>query len=170
MRQARSRGGRAFFVSGRGARQRPRLGRPPGCGLDGRVEVRSGVDAEESTRFVVLHHKGHGDPHWDLMIERGGFLETWRLPLPRPVADSLAGPAERIGDHRPAYLDYEGPIGGGRGDVQRLAGGEMRILCFGEAWRRFRIPTGRFSGDYLLERNADGPLWVLSVCRAEDDR
>lgn len=128
------------------------------------------MDAEESTRFVVLHHEGHGDPHWDLMIECGSVLATWRLPLPRPVADSLAGPAERIRNHRPAYLGYEGPIGGGRGDVRRLAGGEMRILRFSEARCRFRIPTGFFSGDYVLERNADGPLWTLSVCRAEDDR
>lgn len=146
------------------------MGRPPRRGLDGRVEVGSGVDAEESTRFVVLHHEGHGDPHWDLMIECGSVLATWRLPLPRPVADSLAGPAERIRNHRPAYLGYEGPIGGGRGDVRRLAGGEMRILRFSEARCRFRIPTGFFSGDYVLERNADGPLWTLSVCRAEDDR
>ncbi|MCG3131487.1 MAG: hypothetical protein FLDDKLPJ_02280 [Phycisphaerae bacterium] len=128
------------------------------------------MHAEESTRYVVLHHEGHGDPHWDLMIEREGVLATWRLPLPRPIADSLAGPAERIGDHRPTYLDYEGPIGGRRGRVRRLGGGEMRILSFGAARCRFRIPTGCFAGEYVLERNADGPIWMLSVCRAENDR
>jgi hypothetical protein len=37
--------------------------------------------------------------------------------------------AERIADHRPMYLDYEGPISGDRGRVVRLARGTI------EHWR-----------------------------------
>ncbi len=33
--------------------------------------------------------------------------------------------AERIADHRPAYLDYEGPISGDRGSVRLLSRGSV---------------------------------------------
>jgi hypothetical protein len=63
-------------------------------------------------RFVVLNHDWP-EPHFDIMLESEGALLTWRLQRP-PVHDQ---PAERIGDHRRAYLDYEGPVSGGRGLV-----------------------------------------------------
>jgi hypothetical protein len=71
-------------------------------------------------RFVILEHD-HPSLHWDLMLECGGVLRTWRLAaLPRP-GETVA--AEAVFDHRPIYLDYEGPIAGNRGRVKRYAGG-----------------------------------------------
>jgi hypothetical protein len=73
-------------------------------------------------RYVILEHD-HPYRHWDLMLEAGDVLRTWRLaetPQPgRPVR------AELIGDHRRAYLDYEGPVSGGRGSVTRWDAGEF---------------------------------------------
>jgi hypothetical protein len=65
-------------------------------------------------RFVILEHD-HPHLHWDLMLEAAGNLRTWRLAAP----PSAAAPVDAIPsfDHRLVYLDYEGPISGGRGRV-----------------------------------------------------
>jgi hypothetical protein len=67
-------------------------------------------------RFVILEHD-HPFRHWDLMLEEGEVLRTWRLPAPPAVGQTVA--AELLGDHRKLYLDYEGPVSRGRGTVQR---------------------------------------------------
>lgn len=81
-------------------------------------------------KFVLLEHDTRPDPaapsnpaavHYDLMIDfdgRGG-LATWRLArLPHGLCDQV--PAERLADHRRAYLEYEGEIRGNRGRVRRV--------------------------------------------------
>jgi len=66
--------------------------------------------------FVVLEHD-HPELHWDLMLEHGGLLKTWRLPeFPRPGQKLLA---QALADHRLHYLNYEGPVSGNRGSVVR---------------------------------------------------
>jgi hypothetical protein len=71
-------------------------------------------------RFVVLEHD-HPELHWDLMLEAGDVLRTWRLHA--PPAPGAAVRATASLDHRPAYLDYEGPVSGGRGHVRRWDAG-----------------------------------------------
>ncbi len=81
-------------------------------------------------RFVLLHHEcppHYEKPsHWDFMLESDGVLRTWELrELPKAwavllgeVAGSATVEALPLPDHRLAYLDYEGPISGGRGSVR----------------------------------------------------
>lgn len=77
-------------------------------------------------RFVILEHD-HPHLHWDLMLEAGEVLRSWRLEsAPRPGQPIRA---EAIGDHRRAYLDYEGPVSGNRGQVKRWDAGSF-------TWRR----------------------------------
>src|SRR5207248_11451375 len=59
-------------------------------------------------RFAILEHD-HPHRHWDLLLEAGPVLRSWRLSAPPGAADDLA--AEPTPDHRPLYLDYEGPVG-----------------------------------------------------------
>jgi hypothetical protein len=73
-------------------------------------------------RFAIVEHD-HPTTHWDLFLEDGPTLRSWRL-LARPVADRVI-PAEPTAAHRPAYLDYEGPVSGGRGSVTRFDAGEF---------------------------------------------
>lgn len=68
-------------------------------------------------RFVVLEHAWQG-VHWDFMLEQAGVLRTWRLP--EPPRHGVTMVAVALPDHRIAYLDYEGPVSGGRGEVRRL--------------------------------------------------
>jgi hypothetical protein len=75
-------------------------------------------------RFVVLRHDGIDAPHFDLMLETapGSPLMTWRSerwPIDRPT------PLVKLGDHRRDFLDYQGPLSGGRGFVTRVDGGTV---------------------------------------------
>jgi hypothetical protein len=106
-------------------------------------------------RFVILHHtQPAAAEHWDLMLQTGDHLATWRLaclPLTRRRAKrdrrvatgglrpqrvkGLPGPdhaallqAQRIADHRIEYLSYEGPLSRDRGHVRRVDEGIYRLL------------------------------------------
>lgn len=71
--------------------------------------------------FALLDHVTDTDRHWDLLVEVPGRerLPTWRLTCdPSQAAGDV--PAERIADHRPLYLDFEGVLSGQRGVVRRL--------------------------------------------------
>ena len=84
---------------------------------------RSGLER----RYVVLHHTGHGEPHYDVMIEPhpgAGRLLTWRSPVWPLVAGATLMP---LGPHRRAYLEREGPVSGGRGEVRRVAEGTCSV-------------------------------------------
>jgi hypothetical protein len=74
-------------------------------------------------RFVLLEHD-YPQLHWDFMLEWGDALRTWRLlAFPQP---GQTVPAEASFDHRRAYLDYEGPVSGNRGQVKRCEGGTFQ--------------------------------------------
>jgi hypothetical protein len=90
---------------------------------------------------VLLRHTPvSGAPHIDWLIaprpvsDPGAReLVTWRLD--EAVALLFAGTAAfafdgvRLPDHRVRYLEYEGEIGAGRGRVDRVRRGEVRILA-----------------------------------------
>src|ERR1043166_2404 len=73
-------------------------------------------------RFVILE-PDHPQLHRDLMLETGDVLRTWRLMRPPEIPGETIE-AVAIGDHRKAYLDYEGPVSGNRGSVRRWDAGE----------------------------------------------
>ncbi len=76
-------------------------------------------------RFVVLEHDGPRGLHWDFMLETGEVLATWALPQPPDAGSDLS--AESLPDHRPAYLDYEGPVSGDRGSVVQWDSGTYEL-------------------------------------------
>lgn len=108
------------------------------------------------TRAVVLEHTlPDGSRHFDWMIERlepgtERRLCTWRTEHRPDVAGRFRG--ERIGDHRAAYLEFEGELSENRGRVVRLASGaaawrhrdEGRI-CVGVDWDHG--PKVRYDGE-----------------------
>ena len=76
-------------------------------------------------RFALLIHDSPRGLHYDFFLEDGEVLKTWALPhLPEPGCEI---PCEALADHRPLYLDYEGPISGGRGTVARWDQGTYSI-------------------------------------------
>ena len=73
--------------------------------------------AMKNNRFVIQEHRTEKDTHWDLMLEMGNSLQTYRLNKePKQI---LHQPAEavKIFDHPLKFLKYEGPVNKGRGQV-----------------------------------------------------
>lgn len=133
-------------------------------------------------RFVIHRHEvpsTFGRPsHWDVMLEEDptpregqhqgdagdtghelGLL-TWaveRLPIGMERV-----PARRLDNHRREYLDYEGPVSGGRGSVCRWDAGTVTWLERGGDFVRVRVVGARWRGIISLRREAadesSGPL------------
>jgi hypothetical protein len=121
-------------------------------------------------RFVVLHHEtppGYPRPsHYDLMLEQGQSLRTWALAsLPELGQEEVV--AEELAPHRLAYLDYEGEVSTGRGQVKRVAAGEYALLE--DTTDRFHIRFDRFdnpqlASEWILTRQPDQPsMWCLTT-------
>ena len=84
-------------------------------------------------RFTISHHTGskEGD-HYDLMLEQGEGLRTWRLVN---TAFQTSQVARQIKDHRKTYLDYEGEVSGDRGRVKIWDTGTYSV----DSWKDDRI-------------------------------
>ncbi|MCC7291261.1 MAG: hypothetical protein IT449_04260 [Phycisphaerales bacterium] len=102
-----------------------------------------------STRYVILHHRAVSGEHWDLMLEHEGVLLTWQLPS--PDLSMLPLQTRRIADHRLAYLEYEGPLSGGRGSVTRVEAGRVTIRDLHATLCAFHLSGGRSEGAFRLE-------------------
>ena len=109
-------------------------------------------------RFVVLTHD-HPFPHWDLMLERGDCLRTWRLVRPPDTATLVE--TEALGDHRLAYLDYEGPVSGGRGTVERWDHGTYEAVESTDNRVVVRLAGRKLDGLATLERLGNGAAWIF---------
>src|SRR5262245_11973321 len=105
-------------------------------------------------RFVILEHD-HPHLHWDLMLEAGDALWTWRLERP-PHGGLETIPAERIGDHRLDYLEYEGPVSRGRGSVKRWDWGTYDLLEGSEDRLRLLFQGQHLDGRATLKRSETG--------------
>ncbi len=84
--------------------------------------------------YVVLYHSGIDHPHFDLLLDPDGVspLLSWRVSDWPPTSESIF---ESIGDHRRAYLTYEGPISNGRGWVEQRESGTYEWVAEGKIVR-----------------------------------
>jgi hypothetical protein len=110
-------------------------------------------------RFVILEHD-HPAKHWDLMLERGEVLRTWRLAASPVVGTAVS--AEASFDHRRTYLDYEGPIRGGRGRVVRWDAGEFVWLTDEANQIAIGLRGERCRGTAVLRRQP-GDSWSFTI-------
>lgn len=128
-----------------------------------------------SQRCVLLSHTlADGSHHYDWMLERagvdgaqeGGRLVTFRVHV--LVHECGAFDAERIGDHRREYLEYEGEISRGRGRVVRVARGVCSIVM--ESERMFIVDCvfeGASTGEVVMRYTGElmGGVWRFTVQR-----
>lgn len=104
-------------------------------------------------RFVVLRHESPRGLHWDFMLQRGETLATWALAREPEAGMPIA--AEALPDHRLAYLEYEGPISGGRGTVTRWDWGSFEPVRWDDLQVLIRLSGTRLLGEVRLDRAAD---------------
>ncbi|MHC4401968.1 MAG: DNA polymerase ligase N-terminal domain-containing protein [Planctomycetota bacterium] len=107
-------------------------------------------------RFVILEHDSPRGRHWDLMLEAAGALATWSLSERPGTAETID--AEALPDHRLAYLDYEGPISGGRGSVARWDRGTYRVERWSAEERIVALRGERLAGRAAVTRSAEDPM------------
>ena len=128
--------------------------------------------------WVLLHHQvdgllvasdglGRGD-HYDLMLSPpgAGLLWTWAIPI-NPVHQELPleCQAERLSDHRRMYLNYQGPVSGDRGHVQRAAKGTFEVVVWSEQQVEVRLRLDEADGrkdSFLVSLTCQSGTWHLS--------
>ena len=97
------------------------------------------------------------------------LLLTWAIPR-NPLGESLPMEcsAERLPDHRRAYLEYEGPISGDRGRVQQVARGSYEVVNWSGEQIELRLECvnemeTRHEGPFLISLSQQrGKCWGLS--------
>ncbi|QGQ22924.1 hypothetical protein F1728_09670 [Gimesia benthica] len=117
-------------------------------------------------QYVILRHN-HPELHWDLMLEEGDVLKTWRLPQPPeidPASDetSLDLTAEALPDHRLVYLEYEGPVSGDRGEVSRWDRGTFTLLERSEDQLVALLTGEELAGRLTLKKQDSENRWSLN--------
>jgi hypothetical protein len=108
-------------------------------------------------RFVILAHD-HPEPHWDLFLEDGSALRSWRLgQLPEAEANVSAEPTP---NHRLDYLDYEGPVSDARGSVKRVESGEFEWIADDPNCLIVRVASHKLTGELEIRQFAS--TWICS--------
>lgn len=108
-------------------------------------------------RYVILEHD-YPALHWDFMVESDNVLRTWRLTSPPCPGETVAATASF--DHRPVYLEYEGPVSGGRGRVIRWDAGSFTWEVNTAERVAVSLSGGRLRGRAVLTR-LEGERWSL---------
>ncbi len=106
-------------------------------------------------RYVVLEHECPQGVHWDFMLEVDNVLRTWSLPFPPDERSTMT--AEALADHRPAYLDYEGPVSANRGSVSRWDVGTYRLDRQSETRWEIELQGAKLRGRVHLVRLEEPP-------------
>ena len=117
-------------------------------------------------RFVILRHDSPQGVHFDFMLEAGGVLKTWALPQPPQAGVEIE--CNALGDHRLAYLDYEGPISGERGAVTRWDRGNYTIERQSDAEWTVELAGETLKGQATLLRSTEDPKrWRFSLAKQD---
>lgn len=95
------------------------------------------------------------------MLEAGDVLHTWALDE-EPKSAGTNCLAERLADHRPKYLDYEGEVSGGRGTVSRYDRGDYVAMTDKDGTVVIRLNGELLRGTATLTRVKSGQRWRFS--------
>lgn len=102
---------------------------------------------------LLRHDLPDGTHHYDWLLARdwNGPLLTFRVG--REISlDCKPFEAELLGDHRRAYLEYEGEISGGRGRVVRVSTGLADIQTESDSEVRLVLEMGLRRGLWIGRR------------------
>jgi hypothetical protein len=115
-------------------------------------------------RFTIAKHSGspEGD-HFDLLLESGEALRTWRF---QAAHFDTPQPAKQLKDHRKKYLDYQGEISGGRGRVAVHETGEYAVDVWSDKVVQIAVTGGKLKTRLRLDLQ-EGEDWILVDATAE---
>lgn len=115
-------------------------------------------------KFVILEHERKGEEtHWDLMLEVGDALKTFRLDSPPESITERVAAATPIFDHERRFLTYEGPVNQGKGSVRRVDVGRYETHSQGSVHWKLTLWGETLSGEYELKRSqANIDAWFFA--------
>lgn len=114
-------------------------------------------------RFVIQKHEKQGElTHWDLMLEKGDYLKTFRLDKPPEEAQKEDAIAIPIMNHDKRFLCYEGPVNKGLGKVQIADCGDYTTQAESPFEWRLILKGKILWGQFLLEKTREG-TWNFSA-------
>jgi hypothetical protein len=122
-----------------------------------------------AARFVVQEHTTPEGVHWDLMLEQGESLLTFRLPEPPAQAASLPLAATKTFDHSLRFLTYEGPVQNNTGHVRIADRGTLQIQHRTDAQVAFTLQGQTLQGSFTLT-HIDGAQWTLAPSESAKSR
>jgi hypothetical protein len=118
-------------------------------------------DMENIRKFVVQKHQKESEPtHWDLMLESGDFLETYRLALPPEKWKKNAIEAMKIFDHPLKFLSYEGRVNKGKGWVKIADCGTYHLIAKNKTQKHILFVGKLLKVEYQLSL-VEGDRWEL---------
>jgi hypothetical protein len=134
-------------------------------------------------RYVVLHHTGWKgrENHYDLLLELpSGEARLKTFSTLQDIFPATGSELKLISPHRRAYLDYTGPVSGGRGFVTREDEGELAKCAESKELSlefsgkrllgRFRLRSlgaGKYILEPLMQRPQKGPKGRIPSAQAE---
>ncbi|MCH8194060.1 MAG: hypothetical protein IIA65_08585 [Planctomycetes bacterium] len=105
-------------------------------------------------KFVILEHQREGEEtHWDLMLEVGDILKTFRLDTSPELIAQDKTQATSIFDHDRRFLTYEGPVNQGEGRVCKVDAGTYETRSQDSAHWKLTLVGQTLSGEYELNRS-----------------
>jgi hypothetical protein len=120
-----------------------------------------------SSRFVVQEHTTPEGVHWDLMLEQGEALTTFRLEQPPTAVSTGTVQATKIFDHPLKFLTYEGPVQKGTGEVRIVDRGTCDVLVEGEDALTLRLQGTTLQGSFTLTREKEKGTFYFSPSRRQ---
>jgi bifunctional non-homologous end joining protein LigD len=112
-------------------------------------------------RFVIQRHERQGEEaHWDLMLETGEILETYRIGKSLEEWGDKPMEAVKIFDHPLKFLSYEGSVNKGKGTVKIADAGTYEVIDKTEDTRRIRFNGNVLKGEFEL-RQIEGARWEI---------
>ena len=106
----------------------------------------------QEKRYVIQRHTTADGIHWDLMLEQGNVLTTFRLEeMPSEIRNQKIQ-AERIFDHPLRFLTYEGPVQQETGRVRIVDRGTCHITECGDEAFALDFTGDVLGGDFTLTR------------------
>jgi hypothetical protein len=114
-----------------------------------------------ANRFVIQEHTTPEGVHWDLMIELGEVLTTFRLSQSPENAREHAVEAVRIFDHPLRFLTYEGPVQKGTGRVRIVERGTCRLPDESEDRMTLDLQGTLLQGTFTITR-LEGDRWEFT--------
>ena len=119
------------------------------------------AEIPHKTRFVIHKHTQEGQTHWDLMIEQGDCLKTWRLENPPEKLATEKTRATPIFDHDKKFLTYQGPVNNGKGTVEIVDEGNCTIESVTENDMKLNFKGNKLSGSFRLVQQQND--WRLEI-------